>query len=166
MAKYVFVYSNYAHKLRLFFQDAKQGTVLVTDKVNLLWQLPQYGVLTAAEIMFAIPGLEFSYSQAPVEMKSVLQSAWLFTTAVGNVVIIIIESARIFSKASYDLILFAGLMVLDIFFFAFLAYRYKYVDQSNSSVSDSVSDDLALEEKKRDSNGGLENPALQSNDES
>lgn len=48
--------------------------------------------------MFSITGLEFSYSQAPVSMKSVLQAAWLLTTAIGNLIIVIIESAKIFDK--------------------------------------------------------------------
>ncbi len=28
-----------------------------------IWQLPQYIVLTAAEVMFSVTGLEFAYSQ-------------------------------------------------------------------------------------------------------
>jgi solute carrier family 15 oligopeptide transporter 1 len=48
--------------------------------------------------MFSITGLEFSYSQAPVTMKSVLTAAFLLTTAIGNLIIVIIESAKIFEK--------------------------------------------------------------------
>lgn len=104
--------------------------------------------------MFAITGLEFSYSQAPIEMKSVLQSAWLFTTAIGNLIIIIVESSRIFDKVSYDLLLFAALMMLDMVLFGYLAYKYQYVEQIDSEV-------ISLDEKKISSrNGGLDNPAL------
>lgn len=48
------------------------------------------------EIMYSITGLEFSYSQAPVSMKSVMQACWLLTTAFGNLIVVIIESARFF----------------------------------------------------------------------
>lgn len=50
------------------------------------------------EIMFSITGLEFSYSQAPSSMKSVLQASWLLTTAFGNLIVVIIESADPFDE--------------------------------------------------------------------
>ena len=40
-------------------------------------------------------GLEFAYSQAPVSMKSTVQSFWLLTTAVGNVIVIFLVSVKI-----------------------------------------------------------------------
>lgn len=49
-------------------------TVLVRpNSVNMLWQVPQYIVITAGEVLFSITGLEFSYSQASPTMRSVLQ---------------------------------------------------------------------------------------------
>lgn len=59
----------------------------------MLLLLPQYIIITMAEIMFSITGLEFSYSQAPSSMKSVMQACWLLTTAFGNLIVIIIEAA-------------------------------------------------------------------------
>lgn len=43
------------------------------------------------EIMFSVTGLEFSYSQAPASMKSVMQAGWLLTTAFGNLLVVVIE---------------------------------------------------------------------------
>lgn len=54
------------------------------ETLPILWQVPQYVVMTAGEIMFSITGLEFAYSQAPDSMKSVVQSAWLLTVATGG----------------------------------------------------------------------------------
>lgn len=54
------------------------------DPLSILWQIPQYVVITAGEIMFSITGLEFAYSQAPDSMKAVVQSAWLFTVSAGK----------------------------------------------------------------------------------
>lgn len=48
--------------------------------------------------MYSITGLEFSYSQAPSSMKSVLQAGWLLTTCFGNIIVIIIESAEFFER--------------------------------------------------------------------
>ena len=32
-------------------------------KVHILWQLPQYFLLTAAEILFSLPNVQFTYTQ-------------------------------------------------------------------------------------------------------
>lgn len=34
-----------------------------STSVHRLWQLPQYLVITAGEVMFSVTGLEFAYSQ-------------------------------------------------------------------------------------------------------
>lgn len=38
-------------------------TVITPNVVNLMWLLPQYIVMTVAEVMFSVTGLEFAYSQ-------------------------------------------------------------------------------------------------------
>ncbi len=52
--------------------------------LNMSWQIPQIMAITAGEILFSITGLEFAYSHAPDSMKSIVQAAWLFTTAAGK----------------------------------------------------------------------------------
>jgi len=51
---------------------------------NIVWQLAAYVVITAAEVMVSITGLEFSYTQAPRELKSVVMSMWMLTVSMGN----------------------------------------------------------------------------------
>jgi POT family proton-dependent oligopeptide transporter len=51
---------------------------------SVVWQLLAYVLLTSSEIMVSITGLEFSYTQAPRKMKSVVMATWLFTVALGN----------------------------------------------------------------------------------
>lgn len=49
-------------------------TVVVRpNSVNMLWQMPQFTVITIGEVLFSVTGLEFSYSQAAPTMRSVLQ---------------------------------------------------------------------------------------------
>ncbi|XP_074032367.1 peptide transporter family 1 isoform X2 [Leptinotarsa decemlineata] len=111
-------------------------TVTKPNSVHMLWLLPQYVFITAGEIMFSITGLEFSYSQAPSSMKSLMQACWLLTTAFGNLIIVIIESAKIFEKQSNDFFLYTGLMVVDMILFTFLAMKYKYVTVETSEVEE------------------------------
>jgi len=109
------------------------------NKYAIFWQIPQYIIITMGEIMVSITGLSFAYSQAPESMKAVLQSGWLFTTFVGNAVVVIVTEAQHGSesklKHSEELFLFAGLCFLTTILFMFLAMSYTYVN-----VSDSVSD--------------------------
>ena len=102
----------------------KPYVLTIPNSVHILWIIPQYFVLTASEIMISITGLEFSYSQAPESMKSVVQAAWLLTVAFGNVIVIIVASAKAFDRAS-ELFMFAILMMLDMVLLIWLAYRYK-----------------------------------------
>lgn len=74
--------------------------MMVTEPntVHMLWLVPQYAIITAGEVMFSITGLEFSFTQAPVSMKSLLQAMWLITVAIGNLVDVIVAAAKIFSS--------------------------------------------------------------------
>merc|ERR1712025_1043644 len=99
-------------------------TVTTPNSIHILWQVPQYFVITASEVMFSVTGLEFSYSQAPASMKSVLQAAWLLTVAFGNIIVIIVAEAKAFNEQASEFFFFAALMLLDTLILIFLAWRY------------------------------------------
>ncbi|CAI7728846.1 unnamed protein product [Closterium sp. NIES-53] len=52
--------------------------------LSLAWQVPQYVIMTAGEILFSITGLELAYSQAPASMTAVVTAFWCLTVAGGN----------------------------------------------------------------------------------
>jgi POT family proton-dependent oligopeptide transporter len=54
------------------------------NTVNISWQLFAYLVLTAAEVLVSITCLEFSYTQAPKKMKSLILACFLMSVAMGN----------------------------------------------------------------------------------
>lgn len=62
--------------------------------VNILWQLPQYILMSWGQILFIVSGMEFSYTQAPSSMKSVLQALWNLMNAFGNVIVILFVSGQ------------------------------------------------------------------------
>ncbi|XP_064091461.1 solute carrier family 15 member 2-like isoform X2 [Macrobrachium nipponense] len=99
------------------------------NSVHMLWLIPQYLIITISEVMFSITGLEFSFTQAPATMKSVLQAAWLLTTAFGNLIVVVVAEAKFVKRQSMEFFLFAGLMFVDMVIFAALAFNYKYVDE-------------------------------------
>jgi POT family proton-dependent oligopeptide transporter len=48
------------------------------------WQIAAYAVITAAEIMVSITCLEFSYTQAPLPLKSLVMGLYLLSISAGN----------------------------------------------------------------------------------
>ena len=52
---------------------------------TILWQILAFLVLTAAEILVSVTHLEFAYTQAPREMKSLVMCTYLGAIALGNV---------------------------------------------------------------------------------
>ncbi|QFY43264.1 POT family MFS transporter [Candidatus Methylospira mobilis] len=53
-------------------------------KPNIIWQLLAYLLLTSAEVMVSITCLEFSYTQAPLTMKSFVMALYMAAVALGN----------------------------------------------------------------------------------
>lgn len=51
---------------------------------NIIWQLLAYVFLTAAEVFISITALEFSYTQAPKKMKSLILGFFLISVSMGN----------------------------------------------------------------------------------
>lgn len=76
--------------------------------------------------MFSVTGLEFSFTQAPSSMKSVLQAFWLLTVTFGNIFVVIIAKIKLFETQAGEFFLYSGLMALNIILFIFLAKKYKY----------------------------------------
>jgi solute carrier family 15 oligopeptide transporter 1 len=99
----------------LTFQAVEGGGVLI------LWQLPQYVVLTAGEILFSITGLEFAFTQAPASMKALLQAAWLLTVAAGSLIVIIVAESKLIDDQATEFLFFASLQVAVAMIFAFMA---------------------------------------------
>ncbi|XP_061548472.1 solute carrier family 15 member 2 [Phycodurus eques] len=97
------------------------------NNVHVAWQIPQYVLITAGEVMFSITGLEFSYSQAPVNMKSVLQAGWLLTVAFGNVIVLIVAEGAGLEQWK-EFLLFSGLLLAVFMAFSLMAHLYTYVD--------------------------------------
>ncbi|XP_069886202.1 solute carrier family 15 member 2 [Dipodomys merriami] len=93
------------------------------NKLSIAWQLPQYALVTAAEVMFSVTGLEFSYSQAPSSMKSVLQAAWLLTVAIGNIIVLVVaQFSGLVQWAEF--VLFSCLLLVVCLIFSIMAYYY------------------------------------------
>jgi len=48
------------------------------------WQVLAYIVLSAAEVLVSITGLEYAYTHSPKSMKSTMTAIWLLVVSLGN----------------------------------------------------------------------------------
>lgn len=115
--------------------------------ITILFQIPQYILITMSEIMISISGLDFAYSTAPLSLKSLCSSLWLLTVAFGNLFVMIITVLNPFSYLnskyeSYYNYLFYVLIMLLATFSMFRTVRkwnldeQQYQLQSISSLDD------------------------------
>lgn len=114
----------------------------------MLWVVPQYVIMTLGEVMYSVTGLQFSYTQAPESMRSVLQGCWQLTVAVGNLIVTIIVGAKFFDSQTYEFLLFAILMFVDMGVFMWLAIRYKSIPLEKLKEIDDEQKALESEKKK------------------
>ncbi|KAI5621093.1 solute carrier family 15 member 1, partial [Silurus asotus] len=126
------------------------------NSVHMALQIPQYFLITAGEVVFSVTGLEFSYSQAPSNMKAVLQAGWLFTVAVGNfIVLIVAELAKLPDKWA-EYVLFASLLVAVCIIFSIMAYFYTYIDPAEIEAQFQQNKELEPCEKEREERKAIE----------
>jgi POT family proton-dependent oligopeptide transporter len=92
-------------------------------KLNAMWQFIPYLVITMAEVMVSITGLEFAYTQAPRAMKSTIMSFWLLTVFVGNFLAAGVSSTGLTGAPEFWF--YSGLMLFVSVIFMFSASRYK-----------------------------------------
>ncbi|GFT15660.1 solute carrier family 15 member 2 [Nephila pilipes] len=103
-----------------------------SNSLHILWQIPQYIFLTIGEAMFSITGLDFSYSQAPESLKSVVQAIWLGTIAIGNLIVVLLTNF-IIDKQSNEFFMYAALLTLSMGAFGIMSHYYAYVETEEKS---------------------------------
>ena len=98
---------------------------------NILWQLFAYVVITGAEVMVSITCLEFSYTQAPLKLKSVIMSLFLLSVSLGNAFTSLVnyfiqnpDGTTSLAGPSYYLF-FAGVMFVVAVLFIFVVRNYR-----------------------------------------
>jgi len=122
------------------------------NSVHMLWLIPQYIVITCGEVMLSITGLEFSYSQAPDSMKSVIQACWLLNVAFGNIIVFIVAESHFFEEQAPEFFLFGTLIFVAMLFLLWLAKGFQYVNSANyidspEEKEENKSEEISLEEK-------------------
>ena len=101
--------------------------------VHIAWQILPYLVLTLAEVMVSITGLEFAYTQAPKRMKSVIMGFWLFNVSLGNLLVAVIAQMPKLELEDFFWV-FAVLMFIAGALFGLRGKFYRYKDYSQDDA--------------------------------
>ena len=120
-------------------------TDIEPNTVPIGWIIPQYAVLTMAEVLFVTTGYIFCYEQTPPSLKSVVQAYLLAGCAVGNIFVIIVAESKLFPTQTIEFLFFAGLLVVGTIINIILAYGYDVVDNSLFSDFEYPSDMKTVE---------------------
>jgi len=112
-------------------------TSLIETKITagqqpgIAWQFLAYFIISLAEIMVSITCLEFSYTQAPKKMKSLIMSLYLLSIAMGNLFTALVNrfiqnpdgTSRLAGASYYNF--FAAVMLVTAVAFILVAMNYK-----------------------------------------
>lgn len=93
------------------------------NKLDIMWQLLPYVLLTFGEVLVSATGLEFAYSQAPFAMKGVIMSFWNLTTTIGNLWVLLVN-AGVRDKGVLEAIEETGLSQNAFLMFFFAAFAF------------------------------------------
>jgi len=103
------------------------------QKLPLAWIVPQYILISCAEVLLSISAIEFSYNQAPTTMKGTVTAVFQCTTAIGNALITPL------ALLPYDLYLkdfvLAGIIFVVLIVFTIIAVNYKYREENDKTIN-------------------------------
>lgn len=109
----------------------KDGTTVRANWPSVAWQLLAYVVITAAEVLVSITCLEFSYTQAPQQMKSLIMSMYLLSVSLGNLFTAAVNRLTMDQSGNTTLVgadyywFFTRLMIYSTALFIFVVLFYK-----------------------------------------
>jgi len=95
-------------------------------QLHVVWIIPQYFLISCAEILLSITGLGFAYKEAPEPMKGTMTAVYLFTTAIGNVLILAFELVLGDLELWIRDFSLAGMIFLIFIVFTGISIRYTY----------------------------------------
>jgi len=99
---------------------------------SIWWQILAYMVLSAAEVLVSITGLEYAYTHSPKSMKSTMTGIWFLVVSAGNLITALVNGhiaeggffARHLQGANYEWF-FICFIAVFVIVFMFVAPRLK-----------------------------------------
>ncbi len=98
---------------------------------SISWQLGAFVIMTAAEVLVSITCLEFSYTQAPVKLKSLIMGLFLLSVSLGNAFTSLVNyviqrpDGTVLLTGPHYYLFFAGVMFFVACLFLFVIKIYQ-----------------------------------------
>ncbi|KAK1955880.1 POT family protein [Colletotrichum sublineola] len=104
--------------------EGMSGGASLPNRVHIAVQTPAYIFIGLSEIFISVTGLEYAYTKAPPNMKSFVQSIYLFTNAFGSAISEALVSVAVDPKFLwlYTGVSCSAFVVGIIFYFTFRHY--------------------------------------------
>lgn len=108
-----------------------EGRITAGETVSIAWQLLGYVLITAGEVLVSITCLEYSYTQAPRTMKSLLMAFYLLSISAGNLFVSLVNAFILNADGSSRLpgasyyYFFALLMLAVVAIFALVSRHFQ-----------------------------------------
>ncbi|XP_059050776.1 peptide transporter family 1-like [Achroia grisella] len=108
-------------------KDYTYNLIVITEanSFTMAWLLPQFLIMSIAEVLFCVTGNEFAFKESPESMKAVMMAVWLLTEAVGNVIIIVITRLFVNYRQETQFFFYTGLIFGAMVVFCYLSQGYK-----------------------------------------
>ena len=95
-------------------------------------QVPQYLLISVAEILVSVTALAHAYEQAPLKYKGLVMALFCVCQAVGNVLLALLTLSNFASRA-WQFFAMAALMLVTLALFLLFARNYRYGRESEAT---------------------------------
>ncbi len=96
-------------------------------QVSFLWQLPQYVLICASEVLVYSIALQFFFQEAPEKMKSIFQAFLLLTISAGNLLLGLLSLlSSLLDNQVLEYFLYSVFLLGATVLFFFLSRNYQY----------------------------------------
>ena len=118
------------------FSALVQHAIDTHDKgeVPIIAQLPQIFIMSVAEILVSVTGLEFAYTESPEELKAIITALFLATTGFGDLLAGLLYQILSGTNHTVMFILFSCLMGFNLILFWFVARGFRSLQRTDKST--------------------------------
>ena len=105
---------------------ALQQRIDTGAQLSILWQCIPYFLLTLSEILVSTTGLEYAYTAAGKNLKSIVSSFWLLTSTLGNLLVVFLTSLVDNPASVQAFVLYGSMSILVGIAFIYVTTRPRF----------------------------------------
>ena len=105
---------------------ALQQRIDTGAQLSILWQCIPYFLLTLSEILVSTTGLEYAYTAAGKNLKSIVSSFWLLTSTLGNLLVVFLTSLVDNPASVQAFVLYGSMSILVGIVFIYVTTRPRF----------------------------------------